>query len=197
MTDDELFEFYKGQYEREDEARDDINGRLQIPLAIIVSLIGVLAAMVRLLGYPSSTWKYGTFSLLILASGIYVMRALYFFVRAWRGYEYKFLPTADQTRGYRDELKTTYAQYSNAQQLVDQYTKQYIQNYYISCSTQNTDNNDARALNLHYSNRAIIVAALLVAATYVFHECFKMNELIPSESTSVRIVQPVEIKRAP
>ncbi len=197
MTDDELFEFYKSQYEREDEARNDINDRLQIPLAIIVSLIGVLATMVKLLGYPGCSWKYGVFSLLIIASGVFVARALYFFVHAWRGYEYEFLPTADQTREYRKKLQTTYASFPNSRKLVEQHTKQYIQNYYITCSTKNTDNNDARALNLHFSNRAIIFAAVLVASTYVFYECFKLSDLIPSESSSVRITQPVEIKRAP
>ena len=197
MTDEELFEFYKSQYEREDDARNDINDRLQIPLAIIVSLIGVLATMVKLLGYPCFTLKFGVFSLLIIASGIFVARALFFFVRAWRGYEYEFLPTADQTRGYREKLKATYAQYSNSQQLVEQYTKQYIQDYYISCSSKNTGNNDTRALNLHFSNRAIIFAAVFVASTYVFYECFKLSDLIPSESASVHITQPVEVKRAP
>lgn len=197
MTDDELFDFYKSQYEREDDARNDINDRLQIPLAIIVSLIGVLATMVKLLGYPCYNMRFILFGLLIIISGYYVARALYFFVHAWRGYEYEFLPTADQTRGYRENLQAIYAQYPDSQKLVDQYTKQYIQNYYISCSTKNTGNNDARALNLHLSNRAIIIAAVFVASTYVFYECFKLSDLIPTESSSVHITQPVEIKRAP
>ncbi|MGC2049823.1 MAG: hypothetical protein WA635_14585 [Gallionella sp.] len=189
-----LFDLYEKLYFYEIEVREKLSSRLQAPLAIIVSLIGVLGFLMQNFDKQQATSAASLFSILLVASAISLSSNIYFFIRSWYGYTYEFLPTADDTEKYRRVLESTYKQFKDGNILAENYLNDYLCSYYIKCSTQHTRYNDLRSLYLHKTNGTLIITTLFVAVsflTFFFGDLDKSHFIKPSE---VVIVKPVDVK---
>lgn len=197
MNTNELSKFYEKLYFHEIDMREHLTSRLQIPLAILVVLIGFLAYMLKNLSYETWTLPFSLFVAFYVLSIIFTLLALIFLVKSWIGFEYSFLPSAKETEGYRNDLIETYKGFEESSQLVDKYLGRYLYDYFVDCSSINTANNDKRSMNLHYSRICIISAVLLAFIAFVPFRFGKIDKSCKSTPVNVNIVGPVEFKEKP
>lgn len=194
MTKNPLFDLYEKLYFHEIEVREKLGGRLQTPMAIIVSLIGVLTYLLQNFDKDHTGTATATFLFLFALSSATFVTAVYFFVRSWYGNTYAFLPSAEATEEYRQLLQKTYEQYKDGDSLAETYLNDYLCTKYIACATQNTQCNDLRSLNLHKTNGTLIVSTVLFAVTFLVFFMGDLDRIKTSKPTEVVIVKPVDVK---
>lgn len=194
MAKNPLFDLYEKLYFHEIDVREKLSGRLQTPMAIIVSLVGVLTYLLQNFDKGHNGNSVLAFLSLFLLSSVILVIAIYFFIRSWYGNTYAFLPSAEATEQYRQLLQKTYEQYKNGDSLAETYLNDYLCTKYISCATQNTQCNDLRSLNLHRTNGTLIVSTLLVAVTFLVFFMGDLDSTKASKPTEVVIVKPVDVK---
>jgi len=167
MDENKLFELYEKLYFHEVESRDKISARLQIPLAITLTILGVIANIVKGLSFNlSSLWCYLFWILFGLGVVLFIF-AVTKFIRSFYGHSYQFLPTACDTEEYRLKLIDTYKDYENGEQLSRKYFNEYLYKYYNECSSKNTKINDCRSEALHKCNTYLILCALPLAVAFL------------------------------
>ena len=196
MSKNPLSDLYEKLYFHEIHVRESLGNRLQTPMAITVSLIGVLGFLIQSFDKQQSGFIVNLFTFFLVCSAVSLIYAVYFFIKSWWGSTYAFLPSAEDTENYRKLLDSTYKEYKDGDDLAKNYLDEYLCNNYIKCATQNTQCNDLRSLNLHKTNGALILTTLLVFIsflTFFFGNLDKSNSNKPNE---VIIVKPVDIKGA-
>ncbi|RFC34519.1 MAG: hypothetical protein DID91_2727702655 [Candidatus Nitrotoga sp. MKT] len=196
MSKNPLFGLYEKLYFHEIEVREKLGGRLQTPMAIIVSLIGVLAYLLQNFDKDHISTFAALFIFLLTLSSLALVAAMCFFVCSWYGHTYAFLPSAEETEKYRQLLQKTYKQYKNGNTLAETYLNDYLCTKYIALATQNTQCNDKRSLNIHRTNGTLIVAVILVALTFTSFITGDLDKTKVSKPTEVVIVKPVDVKGA-
>lgn len=194
MSKNPLFDLYEKLYFHEIEVREKLGGRLQAPMAIIVSLMGVLAYLLQNFDKVHNGISATAFLLLLGLSSLILVVAIYFFVRSWYGSTYAFLPSAEATEQYRLLLQKTYEEYKDGNSLAETYLNDYLCNKYIACATQNTKCNDQRSLYVHRTNGTLIFATAFVAASFLVFFMGDLDRTKASKPTEVVIVKPVDVK---
>lgn len=194
MSKNPLIDLYEKLYFHEIEVREKLSGRLQTPMAIIVSLIGVLTYLLQNFDKDHSSAPTVTFLCLFALSVGTLVTAVYFFVRSWYGNTYAFLPSAAATEEYRQLLQKTYEQYKDGDSLAKTYLDDYLCTKYIECATKNTQCNDLRSLHLHKTNGTLIASTVLVAVTFLVFFMGELDRTKVSKPTEVVIVKPVDVK---
>jgi len=167
MNQEQLFAFYEKLYFQELERREKLSARLNVPLAILVAVIGFLSFMLN--GAPISVSEWSSFlfwAFFVSACGSTAVGA-WFFKASWFGHTDKLLPTANETEAYRAKLIDLYKDFDEKEQWVEESLKQYLYDYYKQFSSENTVNNDARAYRLYCATYAITVAVLLAFSAFV------------------------------
>lgn len=160
MNQEQLFLFYEKLYFQELERREKLSARLNVPLAILVAVVGFQSFMLNSASVAISGWSGFLFwTFFVLATCATVMGA-WFFKASWFGHTDKLLPTANETEAYRSQLIDLYRNYDDKEQLVENALKEYLYEYYKQFSSENTVNNDARAYRLYQATYAITVAVL-------------------------------------
>ena len=193
MAKNPLFDLYEKLYFHEIDVREKLSGRLQTPMAIIVSLVGVLTYLLQNFDNGHTGNSVVVFLSLFSLSSVMLVFAIYFFVRSWYGNTYAFLPSAEATEQYRQLLQKTYEQYKNGDALAETYLNDYLCTKYISCATQNTQCNDLRSLNLHKTNGSLIASTVLVAVTFLVFFMGDLGSTKGSKPTEVVIVKLVDV----
>lgn len=196
MSKNPLFDLYEKLYFHEIEVREKLGGRLQTPMAIIVSLIGVLTYLLQNFDKDHTGAATVAFLFLFTMSIGALFTAIYFFIRSWYGNTYAFLPAAEATEEYRQLLQKTYEQHKDGDSLAETYLNDYLCTKYITCATQNTQCNDLRSLHLHKTNGTLIVSAVLVAVTFLVFFMGGLDKTKATQPTEVIIVKPVDAKGA-
>lgn len=174
--------------------REKLNGRLQTPLAILVSVIGVLAFMIRNFSSSGEIVLLSVFLALYLTSAINILIGITNFIRSWYGYEYSFIPSAKDTEEYRLLLVETYKDFDNCDELVRQHFTEYLSRYYVECSSINTGNNDDRSQFLHLTNKHIIIGATFAFLSFIPFYLGGLDKSQKEVIQSVRISGPIHIQ---
>jgi hypothetical protein len=194
VNNNELLQHYEKLYTHEINAREHLNARLQLPLAIIVSFFGALFYLIQ--NYEHKTFKLVSSAyvcLLILTAGALIV-ATYFFKRAAHDNKYEFMPAADVIEPHRLELQKHYALHPRLDgQSIDEF-EAYLIEHYIKYSSLNTRCNDGRSLSLHHTNSAIIAAGALGAIAFLVFYFGKLEKVPEIKTTSVQIVSPIQLK---
>lgn len=159
MDKEDVFGFYEKLYFHEIDSREKLNARLQIPLMLIVSFVGVLAFLLQNYWHQGFSASAVSFLSLFALSFIALCIAAYYFVRSCFGNEYSFLPDAQSTEEYRQKLCDLYKPYASGTQIASDHFSDYLMSYYIQRSTENTNCNDRRCISLHRTNYALIITA--------------------------------------
>src|SRR4051812_43674654 len=110
MTNNELKQRYEKLYFLEVEARDKIHSRLQLPLTLILAIIGVVAFLLQNYDAQPGTFNavQAPFIFFLGFGGLLLAAAIERFVRALYNHEYHFLPDSKKTAEYSALLETTY-----------------------------------------------------------------------------------------
>lgn len=193
MNSNALFALYEKLYFHEIEVREKLGGRLQTPMAILVSLTGVLAFLLQNSDKQHSALIGNLFLICLFLGAVLLSFATVFFVRSWYGSTYSFLPSAADTDTYRATLEKTYAQYSDGNLLAEKYLSEYLCTYYIRASTNNTRVNDKRSMNLHRTNGTLILAAVAVSGAFLLFYFGDLDKSKSAKPTEVKVVTPIQI----
>ena len=169
MNQEQLFLFYEKLYFQEQDRREKLNSRLNVPLAILVATIGFLSFMLNKIPSGVSGWAEIIFWILFILACLATAVGAWFFRLSWFGHTDKLLPTANETEAYRQELMEFYKEYEERDMLVEYGLKTYLYDYYKQFSSENTINNDARAYHLYLATYAITVAVVLAFFAFIPH----------------------------
>lgn len=170
-------DLYEKLYFHEIEAREKLSARLQIPLALITALAGVLA-------FISQQILQTAFDLDILC--VYVLSALglillcvasWHFLQGWSGSTYEFMPRADELAKYKSVLDDFIKQNNLASNPSSELFNQQIDTYYIKCATTNSAVNDVRSARLHSASKFIAYSAAAFFVAVVLLWFTKFNQM--------------------
>lgn len=192
MNQDQLFAFYEKLYFQELERREKLSARLNIPLAILVAVIGFLSFMLN--GAPTgiSGWSSFLFWAFFLSACVATAVGAWTFKASWFGHTDKLLPTANETEAYRLTLVDFYKESDEKEQWVAEALKQYLYDYFKQFSSENTVNNDARAYHLYRATYAITVAVLLAFSAFVPYFFVKQEDLKNGNQTAAAATAAAE-----
>lgn len=193
MNKDELFKLYEKLYFHEIESREKITSRLQLPLAIFISIFSILWLMVRSIDFGLSQTVLITYFGFLLFSIIPVLIGVYYFIKAFYGHEYEYIPTADETEKYNQTLITTYREFEKTEELAQGYLYDYLYKYYAKCSSKNSKVNDKRSEYIHKSNSFIIVAILPLLITFLIFTLASVDKNNKGKTQKISIVNPLSV----
>ncbi len=196
MNQGQLRELYEKLYFHEVESRDKINSRLQIPLTLIVTIVGATAFLLQNYPYEEfhlATW-HAMFAFFMLASLIALGFAIFFFSRSWWNNAYTFLPVAADTIAYEKTLQETYGEFAEKNELVAKYLEAYITNAYVEYSSENAKVNDVRSAYIHRANASIILTAVLLFCAFLAFYFGGLDRSRVSKPQEVSISKPVEVR---
>ena len=189
----DVFQLYEKLYFHEIESREKLNSRLQTPITLIVSFVGVLAFLLQNYGHRGFSTAAIVFSVLIISSSVALTVATVFFIRSWYNNTYSFLPAAQLTENYRQSLIKLYEPYENGAQLASDYFSDYVMEYYIRNSSANTECNDRRSIYFHKTNGALIVTAAVTFLAFLAFFFGGLDKANISKPTEVSVVSPVTL----
>lgn len=167
MNQDQLFLLYEKLYFNELDRREKLSARLNLPLAVLVAVIGFLSFMLKNAPRDIETIEHLVFWCVFIAACTAIAFGAWFFKASWFGHTDKLLPTANETENYRRTLIKLYEEYEEKDALVEAALKAYLYDYYMRFSSENTTNNDARAYHLYQATYAITVAVLLAFISFI------------------------------
>jgi hypothetical protein len=194
MKPDQVFELYEKLYFHEVDSREKIAGRLQIPLAILLSITSIFAIFLKGADFTNySGWNITFFALVAISLIFYVTSACYF-IRSFYGHSYEFIPSAVSSEKYRQKLITTYSKYSDCDALVEKYFKDYLFKYYSECATQNTEANDQRSEFLHKCNTYFVINLIPLILAFVIFTFASLDKNGTEKSYKVIIERPIKIE---
>jgi hypothetical protein len=194
MKPDQVFALYEKLYFHEVDAREKIAGRLQIPLAILLSITSIFAIFLKGADFTNySEWNLAFFFLVVISLIFHVTSACYF-IRSFYGHSYEFIPSAVSSEEYRQTLITTYSEYSDCDALVEKHFKEYLFKYFSECATQNTKVNDQRSEFLHKCNTYFVINLIPLILAFVIFTFANLDKNGAEKSYKVIIEQPVKIE---
>ncbi len=190
MNKKELISFYEKLYFHELELKEKIVARLQLPFAILLTLLGFLGYLLN--GYASegsqtavyAFWVCFTVSVGLLAT------ATRHFLRALWGHNYECLPDAKATDDFKISLEEYYDEASEASDGLDDYLLQ----YYRDCSASNTKVNDGRSLELHKAYAFITYSIAPLIATFLVFHFGDLDRSHLDKAANVNIVNPIKVE---
>lgn len=160
---------YEKLYFHEIEAREKLNARLQVPLALITALAGVLAFISQQILQAAFDLDFLCVYALTALGLIFLCLASWHFLHGWSGSTYEFMPRADELSKYKSDLNDCIKQNNLPSISSDGLFNQQIEAYYIKCATKNSAVNDVRSARLHsaskfiaYSAAAFFIAVILL-----------------------------------
>jgi hypothetical protein len=196
MNDDKRFELYEKLYFHEVEAREKISSRLQIPLALLLSITSVYAILIKGISFENgSLWNLCFGGFFLISVGLFIASVSYF-VRSFYGHTYEFIPSALTTENYRKKLIDTYSDYDECDELVEKYFNEYIFKYYNECSSANTSVNDNRSEYLHKCNTYLILTALPLAIAFLIFTLSGIDKNSVEKEFKVHISNPIELNNS-
>lgn len=195
MNQEQLFSLYEKLYFQELERREKLSARLNIPLAILVAVIGFLSFMLHSAPTGFFGWASLVFWMLFVSACCATGVGAWFFKASWFGHTDKLLPTANDTEAYRFQLIELYKDFDGKEHLVEGALKQYLYDYYKQFSSENTVNNDARAYHLYQATYAITVAVLLAFCAFIPYFFVKQEGVKNGNQTSTPTTSATSEKR--
>lgn len=191
-----LYPFYEKLYFHEIEAREQMTTRLQIPLALLISIVGALGFMVQNLERgQTGAWAHVFFGL-FLASTAFLTASGYHCIRSAWGHDYSMLPVASDWDDYHEQCVGTYAVYPNSRQLVWTAIQTGIHAKYVECASVNARINELRSYHYHMTIKYLIVAVVLGFFAFVSFYFGNLDKSSHNKATEVRLVAPIELKGA-
>lgn len=194
MKPEQVFELYEKLYFHEVDAREKIAARLQIPLAILLSITSVFAIFLKGTDFTNySGWNI-TFFVIVSISLLFHLTSAYHFIRSFYGHTYAFIPSAVESETYRQTLISTYSKFPNCDALVEKYFTKYLFKYYSECATQNTLANDKRSDFLHKCNTYFVINLIPLILAFIIFTFAGLDKNGVEKPYKIIIEQPVKIE---
>ncbi len=161
MRNDENLKLYEKMYLFEIERREKINARLNLPMAVIVAIFGLLSYVFNFNTRSFTTCENFVFYILLFFASISLFVACYHFKNCWSGLVDQYMPTAKSIEDYYQTLESTYAEFDEREELVNSYFNKFLVESYTEYGSFNAENNDYRSEQLYFTVRALSVSLFL------------------------------------
>lgn len=196
MTEIELKQFYEKLYFHEIDARDKIQGRLQLSLTLLLAVIGAVVFLFQNFDYQAGAWTAlrWMFAFFFCVGAVLLVVAMVFFVKAFYNNAYYFLPDSKQTAEYKQILERTYAEYPQRDQLVSEAMDQYVIGYYVEYAAFNTRANDRRSAYVHLCNGAVVGAGVLFIGAFLAFYFGDLDKGRIKPATEISISKPIDVR---
>lgn len=194
MDDKEISGFYERLYWHDIDARECLNNRVQIPLAMIVALAGLLGFMLQSYDHKTFTLPTGIFVGLVVLASISLVAATALVITSTYRHQYSFLPPAKVIEDHRVDLQNYHAAHPSAAGNAAEAFALYLRGRYIEYSSINTARNDVRSAKLHQANTAIISAAAFLFVAFLVFYLGRLDKNGEDKTARVMITSPVSIK---
>ncbi|MDR6992463.1 hypothetical protein [Luteimonas sp. 3794] len=150
MNSGDLLALYERMDHREQEARNKIDSRLQLELAVL-TVLGTANAYILLKAVTDEAAGTAWFAIFLVCYVVNValfVASCFHYVRALWGHDYECLPTARKIEKYWQELGSFYTTASN---VAEQEMDAAVREYFIKCASMNAEVNTLRSQRLHHS----------------------------------------------
>ncbi|ADQ84699.1 conserved hypothetical protein [Methylovorus sp. MP688] len=202
MNNQKLFEFYEKLYFHEMEVRERIVTRLQMPFAILLSILSLYAYMLQGVSIAPNV-SVAFFGIYALVSIGLFAKSVFHFIRAFHGSQYELIPTAKESEQYRATLTQQYKSYDgtdgyeDCDTLVSKYFDAYLFERYVRASTNNGEANDRRAAHIHDCIFYIIVNSIPLLSMFLTFSLCGINKADIDKELQVKVTAPIELKSSP
>jgi len=194
LNSEDLFKLYEKQYYHEIDVRDKLNSRLQVPLVVLVTILGFMGYMLQNKSPNISGNGVVLFWVCFSVSAASIISSLVFFRKSWFGHTDKLLPTAQETEHYKEELMVFYESYDDCKILVEKALKKYLYNSYVTFSSINTINNDSRSYNLYKMTVALTLATVFSFLSFIPYHFNGLDKANHSKPFKVEIIGNIKNK---
>jgi len=164
-------EFYKELYHKENERRQEVLTSLNIPIAIITALSSGTYFFITSFDYSIESFLSGIFITLISLTGISLLFAIYFLIRAFsdftKGYEYSGVPYAQELYDWNKNLEEYFETYKNDKSLATEHFESYLMENLVKHTEHNMYVNDKKHGYIYRSKKFLILTLVLMLITLV------------------------------
>lgn len=184
------FEFFEKLYFHELESREQMNTRIQIPLALLISIIGALGFMIQNFERDNKDgWAY-LFVGACITSAIFILISGYFCVKAAWGHTYNMTSFSTEWKGYYDSCVTLYQgeEEQDRAGLIEGALEDAVLNKYIECASVNAGLNATRSYQYHLSIKYFLWAITCVSLTFIFYFFGMLDKSLHTKPTEIVIV---------
>lgn len=175
MRIEQRIEYYEKMYLFEIERREKINARLNIPMGVIVALLGFIFYLLNSKEPLATCFLAYLFYTFLIVAVISVIISCVHFKNCWSGLTDMFMPTVEDIESYHANLVRTYEGYDQQDTLIEQYFHDFLLDSYSKYATFNSKNNDYRSTQLYKAVRAITIA---LTFSFVAGVCFRISPLL-------------------
>ena len=175
MKEEKRHELYEKLYFHEVDARDKVVLRLQIPLALLFSVLSILAVLVK--GVSSvdfENWHLLFYIFFVASVALFGLSTAYF-IGAFYNHGYSFMPPSGEIEDYRATLIKHYAPYDDADENVGREFTDFIYNNFNQCASKNVVVNDLRSHRIHMCNRYLLFAVGPLLFSFLIFTFSDMN----------------------
>lgn len=177
-------------YFHEIQTRENLGQRLQIPLAVLIAVAGLMGQLLQNMERGQTGSWVVAFWVAVSGCAVMLGAGFFFFVRSGWGHTYQYLPSAGEMEKYRKECTEHYADYQFCDEYVEAAMRTAIDKWLVDCATANAAINDHKSYNILWLNRVLATAAVFSFLTFVF---FYFGEL-DKKYHEVKIVESVNLK---
>lgn len=160
-----LLEFYKEQYYKEIERKNEINNSFASPIGVITAIIVAIYYSLTSFDYDIRGAWVPIFFLLLTVCICFLAISLYHLSTGLskypEGYDYAFLPRTVELDKYYRDLKEYYKQ-SGSEDMSDAEFENFLVSELIKCTTINQINNDIKLGHRFYSIRFLILSFIVL-----------------------------------
>ena len=175
----EMLALYERLYSAENQARENFSVRLQIPLAIAVSLL-TAQGFLFFTSDPAASKMYGAFIVVLAMAFIAVFFAGIVFFRISSGHRYQYLPTPHELETFRAECEMHYMDEPGAGRYLDQWIESAmggeILRHYVVCASVNATLNSERSQAVYGVHRVLLLSIFLTVSAFLLFALGDLKE---------------------
>lgn len=173
----DIFEHYKETYHNEIKRRGDLYGELSIPIGLITVLATGVFYYFTNFDFKDNVTASVIFVILLIAGACCLIMAMYYLLESYNithdspESEYDYLAYASDQRKYYDDLKASFKEAGNDDEISEQEAikgfEKYLLDKYINAAAKNTGLNDLRAAHLFKCKRFILMALIVLLTAFI------------------------------
>lgn len=169
------FQFYKENYLTELQRKHDLDSSISIPIGILSVAGSVIFAFIKELKGFERDIVFDAMIVLLAAAVVTLLCSVFFLIRSYFNYSYRYVPTSSEIKKYNDDL-TKFYEGDQGKAKTD--LESYLISEYAANTHTNSINNDSKAAYLHKAKSFMIGAliSLFFASLPYFVKFHKMEQ---------------------
>lgn len=131
------------------ETRENLVARLQVPLAVALSLVGAQSYMILATDFSKTGWVFSLYAIFLAIAFFTILRTSQHFFGVLSGHSYRFIPTPSDFEDFRQRAVEKFSDESPGSEWIEHWVnltlRREILKHMITCATFNALRNDLRS----------------------------------------------------